>query len=185
MEPREFLAIRDNWQANANKDGSASERGFHSMMKSMFQIPAFSVYKITDKPSNLKALYGTPEQQKKWGIKPDASIANTKTGRTVFVEVKRQNPRGNAHERACKYFAPGIVAAGRRAGKIGEDDFPFFMVFTNGLKSDERYASEIAFWFSDPKNPKMKDHFLLWDFDPGALWEFFHKKIRPVIDKSH
>ena len=179
MKPREFLALRENWQAEANQRGGASESGFESVMREVLRLGAFGHYRVSPKPRDLAGLYGAGEQ---WGIVPDFAVRNDKTERVAFVEIKRQNDRGNAHERACKYFAPGIVAAGRRCGNIRPQDFPFFLIFTNGLTTNERYSSEIEFWFSSPDNPKMRKHLLLWNFDKVDLLDFFQDNIRPVID---
>lgn len=176
--PREFLAARENWQAEANKRGAESEVKFHEVMASALQcLPGLGDYNVVAQPDDLRRIFGGG----RWGVRPDAAVINKETGRTVFVEVKRQNPRGNAHERACKYFAPGLVAAARKKGNIHQDDFPFFLVFTNGLATSEKYAEEISFWFSAPE---VENHFLLWNGDAGKLLDFFLHKIRPVIDRA-
>lgn len=177
--PREFLALRENWQKEAGNRGKEMEVSFTDVMEEIFQTPGFQSYEVETNPKDFKKLYGSP---KRWGLQPDASISNTKTGRTVYIEVKRQRPYGNAHERACKYFAPGIVSAAREQGNIRKDDFPFFLIFTNGLASDERYMSEISFWFKCPDNPKMENHFLLWNMNKDDLLIFFLECILPVID---
>ena len=176
--PREFLAARKNWQAEANRRGLAGEAKIFRVLQSAFaELPGLGAYRVEDNPKHLSGLYGPNGQ---WGVRPDAAVTNVETGRTVFVEAKRQNPRGNAHERACKYLAPGMVSAGREKGNIREDDFPFFLIFANGLAANERYGSAIAFWFS---NSPLENHFLLWSGDPAELLDFFLEKIRPVIDR--
>ena len=179
MKPREFLALRENWQAEANQRGGASEDIFQSVMGEVLQLDGLGHYQISRKPHDLARLYG---EGKKWGIRPDFSVRNNNTGRTAFIEVKRQNPRGNAHERACKYLAPGIVGAGRQYGNIRPEHFPFFWIFTNGLTTSTKYSSEIEFWFSSPDNPKMRNHLLLWNLSKAAALKFFQDSIRPVID---
>ena len=176
--PREFLAARENWQANASRRGLASEAKIFRVLQSAFaELPGLDAYRAEKNTKLLRNIHGPNKQ---WGVRPDAAVTNTETGRTAFVEVKRQNPMGNAHERACKYLTPGMVAAGREKGDIRENDFPFFLIFTNGLAANERYGSEIAFWFS---NSPLENHFLLWSGDPGELLDFFLEKIRPVIDR--
>lgn len=173
-EPRTFLSLRENWQAEANERGTKSEYIFYDVMQENFDAMKSKHYKIEKKPKDLKQIYDSQR-----GIVPDFAIRNELTGRSVYVEIKRQRPHGNAHERACKYFAPGIIVAGRKHGKIDDSTLPFFWIFTNGLATNERYKSEIAFWFSTPKAEK---HFLLWDLDKRKLLDFFLQNIRPVID---
>ena len=173
-EPRTFLSLRENWQADANKRGAKSEYTFHEVMQEIFDAEESKCYKIEEKPYDLRQIYGTRR-----GIVPDFVIRNECTGRSVYIEIKRQHARGNAHERACKYFAPGIIVAGREHGKISDSTLPFFWIFTNGLATDEKYRSEIEFWFSTPEAEK---HFLLWDLDREKLLDFFLENIRPVID---
>ena len=171
------MAARENWQREANQRGAASEAGFYAVMSSAFEsLPGLSGYRVEKKPQRLKRLFGDGQ----WGVAPDAAVTSQETGRTVFVEVKRQRAAGNAHERACKYFAPGLVAAARSRGNVHKDDFPFFMVFTNGLATSEKYRSEIAFWFS---TPEVENHFLLWGGKAEELLDFFLDKIRPVVDR--
>ena len=178
--PREFLANRGNWQADANQRGLAREAGFYGVMGSAFKnLPGLDIYRVERKPQHLKRIFG---KSGRWGVEPDAAVTNTKTGRTAFVEIKRQRPAGNAHERACKYFAPGLVLVAREKGNIHQDDFPFFLIFTNGLATNEKYMSEITFWFSAPEVEK---HFCLWGEEAGELLDFFLNNIRPVIDREN
>lgn len=173
-EPRTFLSLRENWRAETSKRGAVSEDAFHDVMQEIFNAKESMHYKIEKKPKDLKQIYNGRR-----GILPDFAVRNELTGRSVYVEIKRQRPKGNAHERACKYFAPGIIVAGREHGKISDSTLPFFWIFTNGLATDERYRSAIAFWFSTPEAEK---HFLLWDLDREKLLDFFLENIRPVID---
>ena len=65
-------------------------------------------------------------QKRGWGVSPDFSITNTRTGKILFGEIKRQDGwvegkdpsagRGNAHERMCKLFTPGLLNAYREIG---------------------------------------------------------------------
>ncbi|MDA7981200.1 MAG: MunI family type II restriction endonuclease [Alphaproteobacteria bacterium] len=147
---REALSARDNWQQEAADRGDEPEAIVYHIFERYFRD---SPYEITRRPKDLKGIYGNDR-----GIQPDHSIKNLRTERTVFLEVKRQRARGNAHERACKYFTPGIVHAGRQAGNLGDDVFPFWLIFTNGIATDERYVREISFWFGEQR----KDALTLW-----------------------
>ncbi len=169
------LSARDKWQDRAGVDAARSEVVFLEVMRDVV-LPEFGNYLLVEKPGDMNKIYG------KRGITPDFSIANPETGRKIFVEVKRQGPEGNAHERAGKYFAPGIVKEARRIGNLSAGEFPFFMVFTGNLATDERYRPEITKWF----NKELAAHFLLWkNWDPKILRKFFAKNMRPVLDRRN
>ena len=175
-QPRNFLALRENWQADAGLRGRGSEVDFANVVNGICAADGFQHYTPYPKPKHLRNLYGP---QKQWGVEPDFAIENTATGRIIFVEIKRQHAAGNAHERACKFFAPGLVVAARKIGNIRNEHYPYFWVFTNGIAEDEKYVAGISFWFSTPIAEK---HFLLWDKNPITLLDFFQHNIRPVLD---
>ena len=114
------------------------------------------------------------------GVEPDLAIRNQAKGTKIWVEIKWQKAEGNAHERACKYFAPGLVS---RAEKLANVDRPFYFIFAGEMvdtpgKSD-RYHAEIDTWFDAPG---WEDHVLKWvDHDPVALREWFEQSIRPAL----
>ncbi len=95
----------------------------------------------------------------------------------MFVEIKRQNPRGNAHERACKYMMPGILNAMRQAGNQPDCAIPMWWVFTNGVATDPRYKREIKFWFQG-----IERHVLLWSDRRADVTEHFDRFIRPLLE---
>ena len=170
------LAERDNWQKNAGDAAQNSERGFGEVMAELFSQPTHVHYILRKKPRDLKRIYGGKRAR---GVVPDFSITNEKTGRKVFIEIKRQNERGNAHERAGKYFSPGLAKEGREKGNLPDGVFPFFLVFADSLASDDRYQREITKWF----NEELAKHFLLWkDRSPELLERFFEENMRPVLD---
>lgn len=175
-QPREFLSLRDNWQAEANQRGRTSESKFDDVMSQIFATEGFDHYVLHRKVRHLKRLYGP---HNRWGVVPDSAVENTRTNRTVFVEVKRQRAAGNAHERACKFFAPGLVTKAQEVGNIRPEHYPFFWIFTNGMVESEKYRSEISFWFNSPKS---KSHYFLWDKMPLQLLDFFQNNMRPVLD---
>ena len=186
MELKEYLALRNNWQAQANQDGAKSEKIFHGIMGELLKFSGFEKYSLS-KSKSLGKLYGDRQQ---WGVRPDAEIMNSETERTVFVEIKRQQDpnetkkKGNAHERACKYFAPGLIEVARERGNIAPKHFPFFWIFTDGLATYPQHKAEIEFWFSFSKE---KNNFLLWDYKAEGgvdkLRDFFQNNIRPVLDE--
>lgn len=76
---------------------------------------------VTEKNSNSQPKY-------KWGIRMDFAIRNLTNGKTLFGEIKRQDGwteltsmkagRGNAHERSCKYFTPGLLRTLRKKAEL-------------------------------------------------------------------
>ena len=63
--------------------------------------------------------YTPPELITRHGIYPDFAVDNLATVKSLYVESKRQDgwveggarkdERGNAHERSCKFFTPGLL----------------------------------------------------------------------------
>lgn len=167
---REHLEGRDNWQDEANRRGQGAELGFSGVMQ---QHLAGTEFEFEDKPKDLMHIYGRGR-----GIRPDHAIRNRRTGKTVYVEVKRQRDRGNAHERACKYMMPGILHSAREQAKQPESVIPIWWVFTEGLATSDRYQREIRHWFRG-----MESHVLLWS-DPRAgsyVTDHFDRHIRPRL----
>ena len=114
------------------------------------------------------------------GVEPDLAIRNLVEGTKIWVEIKWQKAEGNAHERACKYFAPGLIS---RAEKLANVDRPFYFIFAGEMvdtpgKSD-RYHAEIDTWFD---TDDWRDHVLKWvNHDRDALCEWFEQSIRPAL----
>ena len=108
------MPTSSTWQAKANAKGEGAEYAFEAAL-----VRTTIEYGIDFdlKPKNLVNIYGEKLSGKKHGIHPDAYLSNPTTGKGIFVEIKRQGKRGNAHERACKYFTPGIMKAMRKEAK--------------------------------------------------------------------
>lgn len=170
---REHLSLRDNWQARGNFRGNEAERAFQAAIVSHLD----QNFETDFKPLDLKGIYGT-NAGRSYGIIPDYLIRNTETGRAVFVEIKRQDERGNAHERACKYFTPGILASARQVAKQPGDAIPFWWVFTNGIATSQKYRREITHWFKG-----IEAHLLLWEDidDLAVVTHHFDAHIRPLL----
>ena len=117
------LSLRKNWQTIAGKKGEKAE----DMVKIILEYAAGEDYEVITKPDNFKHIYEdvelsdgvkskiyNPDVTWKHGMVPDLSIKNTKTGKTLFIEVKRQDGwvenkprsagRGNVHERWLKFL---------------------------------------------------------------------------------
>ena len=104
------------------------------------------------------------------------------------MEVKRQDGwvegksrsagRGNAHERSCKFFAPGLLKILRQHGSIGKDVLPFWVVFQGDIARDPKRVREITCWYDE-----YSDHFFMWsdDMNEKALIDHFNKKIKKVL----
>lgn len=137
---KKALSGRENWQTESGPGGRAgiAEKDLYKVFKEAFKG---TDYELSEHPKQLKHLYEsiilsdetlsqiycpdakTMEAAKKrgWGVSPDFSITNTRTGKILFGEIKRQDGwvegkkpndgRGNAHERMCKLFTPGLIKA--------------------------------------------------------------------------
>ena len=151
------LSNRENWQTESGGLAEVAEKNLIKVFKEHFKG---TVYEINDHPTDLKHLYEhvhlsdyvlsqiyCPDEttmrtarSRGWGVSPDFSIVNKKTGKILFGEIKRQDGwvegkepsagRGNAHERMCKLFTPGLLNAYKHVSKIESFDIlPFWVVF--------------------------------------------------------
>lgn len=203
------LKNRDNWQTESGPGGKAgiAEQNLISVFKKAFEN---TDYTISDHPTNLKHLYENIQlpqstldviynpdqhtmrnaQKRGWGVSPDFSITNTKTGKTLFGEIKRQDGwvegkdpsagRGNAHERMCKLFTPGLLKAYRQFSNIHDESIlPFWVVLEGDITRDPKRNREIAFWFD-----KFDKNFFMWR--PGesgeVLINHFNKYLKKYLD---
>ena len=191
------LRLRENWQTASGEMSVLAEKNFYKILRYLFEG---TNYKITDKPKEFARIYEnwplpTEEQQQiydpgieyRHGILPDYSIENTETGKKIFVEVKRQDGwveelprsagRGNAHERLCKYFTPGLKKILENESKI-ENGLPFWIVFMGNITRDPCRVREITCWFD-----VYSDHFFFWrKQDTDSLCEHFIDRITPLLD---
>ena len=203
------LKNRDNWQTESGPGGKAgiAEQNLISVFKKAFEN---TDYTISDHPTNLKHLYENIQlpqstldviynpdqhtmrnaQKRGWGVSPDFSITNTKSGKTLFGEIKRQDGwvegkkpnagRGNAHERMCKLFTPGLLKAYRQLSNIHDESIlPFWVVLEGDITRDPKRNREIAFWFD-----KFDKNFFMWR--PGesgeVLINHFNKYLKKYLD---
>lgn len=148
------LRERPNWQYGGGAKATAAEKDFHSVFENLFRDTSF---RIRPKPKDFTKIYTTVALSPdviseiynpaggiaRHGISPDYAIDNIETKRTLYVEVKRQDGwveggkrsdgRGNAHERSCKFFTPGLLEILRNQGKLGNDVLPFWTVFLGDI----------------------------------------------------
>lgn len=173
---REHLEDRDEWQREAGARGRGAEDIFHIIITLYLRDTEFEV---TERPDSLQGIYGRHDGTgRPHGIIPESVIRNTKNGKMIWVEIKRQRAAGNAHERACKYFMPGIVESARNIGRHPEGVIPFWLIFTNGIARSPCYRQEILHWFRG-----YEKNLLLWKSlnDHGAILEHFERHIKPLL----
>lgn len=206
---RNELRGRDNWQTASGPGGLAgtAEKNLYNAFRRAFRG---TIYEFSDHPTDLKHLYedvDLPEEvlaqifcpdentmrnakKRGWGVSPDFSITNTETGKILFGEIKRQDGwvegkdpsagRGNAHERMCKLFTPGLIKAYRRISGITDTDIlPFWVVLEGDITRDPKRNREIAFWFDE-----YDKNFFMWrpDMSEEDLIDHFDRYLRPYLD---
>ena len=136
---------------------------------------------VTEKKANGKPKY-------EWGISMDFAIRNKENGKILFGEIKRQDGwvettnmaagRGNAHERSCKYFTPGLMKIIRETGGLSEEILPFWLVIVGDITRDPRRNREIAYWFQD----YTKNYYMWRDTnDEGDMLDFFENNLLPYL----
>ena len=136
-------------------------------------------------------LAGIYNPDKLWihGVHPDFAIDNTKSKKTLYVEVKRQDGwvegkhpsagRGNAHERSCKFFTPGLLKILRKQSKLGDNVLPFWIVFQGDIARDPKRVREITCWFAE-----YSAHFFMWSNSTSdkLLIKHFNSKLKHLLD---
>lgn len=206
---KKALSGRENWQTESGPGGLAgtAERNLYVAFKKAFEG---TEYIISNHPTNFKHLYDNVvldnetlaqiynsdettmlrSRKRGWGVLPDFSITNTKTGKILFGEIKRQDGwieggkpsdgRGNVHERMCKLFTPGLLKAYRKVSKIDNPNIlPFWLVLQGDITRDPKRNREIAFWFdSYDKN------YFMWrpNMTEQDLIDHFNKYLKPYLE---
>lgn len=196
----EALRGRDVWQDYSGANAAKAEMSFFEVFKTHFKG---TTYSIVPKPKDfthiyvdvplredvMAAIYNPDSGINKHGITPDYGIRNSVTGKTLYVEVKRQDGwvegkprsagRGNAHERSNKFFTPGLLKVLREHGKIDEPALPFWTVFQGDISRDPCRVREITLWYDDHEA-----HFFMWrdSTDPTGLLRHFETYLRPLLE---
>lgn len=154
----------------------------------------YSTYSLPE--SVLEEIYNVDLSERKkngklkynWGIKMDFAIRNLENGKILFGEIKRQDGwventnmqagRGNAHERSCKYFTPGLMRLLRRTGGLSDEILPFWLVIVGDITRDPRRNREIAFWFQE-----YTSNYFMWrdTSDAGPFLDFFENNLLPYM----
>jgi len=193
------LRKRKTWQDSSGSKAGVAEKNFYDIMSQEFEG---SDFRIRSKPREFKDIYSaitlsdeilagiyTPEDEK-WihGITPDYAIDNVKSHKTLYVEVKRQDGwvegkprsagRGNAHERLCKYFTPGLLRLMRQQGNLGDNVLPFWVVLQGDVARDPKRVREMHFWFAE-----YSAHLFFWSnsADAKAPISHFNKYLRNLL----
>ncbi|MCM1355635.1 MAG: MunI family type II restriction endonuclease [Staphylococcus sp.] len=149
--------LRRKWQDYGGTHATAAEHSFIGVFSRLFEGTEYEVMSqptafrdiyvnVELSPEELEAIYTPTERITKHGIQPDGAIRNTRTGKVIYIEIKRQDGwvegkprsagRGNAHERLCKYFTPGLLGTLREAGNITAPHLPFWIVFQGDITRD-------------------------------------------------
>jgi len=191
---------RRKWQDYSGFNAGKAEKAFYYAFKLYFRE---SEYRIREKPKefskiyvdfplskeDLEEIYTPPQPITRHGVFPDYAIDNLKTNKTIYVEVKRQDGwveggkrqdgRGNAHERSCKFFTPGLLKILRRKANLGNDVLPFWVIFQGNITRDPCRVREITCWYDE-----YKAHYFFWRDapDPTRLFEHFEKYIVPILE---
>lgn len=192
--------FRRKWQDYGGSKATVAEHSFIEVFTELFRD---TEYEVVSQPTDFKNLYVdvklskeelaaiyTPDEPiTKHGIQPDGAIRNTRTGKTIYVEIKRQDGwvegkprsagRGNAHERLCKYFTPGLLNKLRTIGKIPAPNLPFWIVFQGDITRDPCRVREITYWFND-----FKSNYFFWRNTKKAedLIDHFERYIAPLLE---
>ena len=193
------LRKREIWQALSGENAGIAEKNFYDIFSKEFEG---TDYRIRAKPREFKDIYSkvklsdemlaliyNPDETWVHGVIPDFAIDNVKTGKTLYVEVKRQDGwvegklrkagRGNAHERSNKFFTPGLMQLLREFGKIRDDALPFWVVFQGDIARDPKRVREIHFWYGEYIN-----HCFMWSNskDEKSIVKHFNEKLKHLLD---
>ena len=192
--------LRKKWQDYSGSNAGTAEVDFFKTFEVLFED---TEYKIRSKPKEFSkiyvdvklsddetsAIYIPSDPITKHGVYPDFAIDNTETNKTIYIEVKRQDGwvegksrsagRGNAHERLCKYFTPGLQKILREKSNLDKSVLPFWVVFQGDITRDPCRVCEITCWFDG-----LTAHYFFWrnTNDKTLLINHFIEKIKPLLD---
>jgi len=194
--------LRKKWQDYSAKNATIAELSIYDTFKIFFNEIDKTGFEIREKPGefskiyvdiklsnkDIKEIYKPKELIQKHGVFPDFAIDNKETGKTIYLEVKRQDGwvenkkrsdgRGNAHERLCKYFTPGLLQILRKQSKIEEPNLPFWIIFQGDITRDPCRVREITCWFKE----YTPNYFFWRDInEKSPLIEHFLRNIKPLL----
>lgn len=192
------LSKRSVWQDYCGENAGVAEKNFFKLFQDEFNGTDF---RIRPKPREFSNIYTkilladhildeiyNPGTTYTHGIIPDYAIDNIRTDKHLYVEVKRQDGwvegkqmsagRGNAHERGCKLFTPGLLKILRAAGHLGPDVLPFWIVYQGDIARDPKRNREIHCWFDGAEQ-----NFFMWrnPINGNPLIDHFNKYFRDLM----
>ena len=191
------LRLRENWQTFSGALATDAERVFRLIFEDLFQD---TEYDLISKPREFSNIYAdlpllerdegqvyNPGRAYRHGFRPDFAIYNRGANKRIYVEIKRQDGwvegkprsagRGNAHERLCKYFTPGLLRLLKQHSQIA-DLLPFWIVFAGDITRDPCRVREVTYWFQ-----VYTDNFFFWrDERHDLLVTHFIERIAPHLD---
>ncbi len=191
------LRLRENWQTFSGNLASVAEQNFADVFNKLL---ADTDYVLNTSPRDFANIYYDyplldrdeeqiydPQIEYRHGFVPDFSITNTTTDKHIYIELKRQDGwvegkprsagRGNAHERCCKYFTPGLMKILREQSRI-QNILPFWIVFIGDITRDPCRVREITCWFDEYTN-----NFFFWrNNNSNLLGLHFIQHIAPHLD---
>lgn len=196
----EHNRIRRKWQDYGGNNAAIAEMSFFACFESVFKD---TDYRIRSKPKEfqniyvdvslsdevLSQIYKPKEPITRHGVYPDYAIDNEKSGKKIFIEVKRQDGwvegkvradgRGNAHERSCKFFTPGLMSALREKSGISAPALPFWTVFQGDIARDPCRVREVTCWYGEHVG-----HYFFWRSapNPDSLFRHFDEYIAPLLE---
>lgn len=192
--------LRKKWQGYSGHHATIAEHSFFDVFHNLFEGTELE---IITQPQKFNKIYVNVELEEeersqiyvpsvcitRHGIKPDCLIRNNITGKEIYIEIKRQDGwvegkprsagRGNAHERLCKYFTPGLLELMRKESGINAPNYPFWIIFQGDITRDICRVKEIRFWFNGNKQ-----NVTFWRNvnDPFPIVEHFFSYILPLLE---
>jgi Type II restriction enzyme MunI len=193
------LRGRATWQDYSGANAGAAERSFYDVFLEALENSDFNIRPSPTEFANiyvdvnlhdmvLSEIYSPVVGITRHGVKPDYAIDNRKSNKTLYIEVKRQDGwvegklrsagRGNAHERSCKYFTPGLLKILRASGRLGDNVLPFWTVFQGDITRDPCRVREITLWYDE-----YWAHCFMWrnSKDPKPLLAHFDQHLKHLL----
>ena len=196
----EHNRLRRKWQDYSGRNAKVAESDFLAVFVDFFEGTEFN---IRPKPKEfnkayvdvqlsenvLEEIYTPPAPVTRHGVFPDYAIDNTVTNKTIYIEVKRQDGwveggersdgRGNAHERSCKFFTPGLLKLLRSESNISNEHLPFWTVFMGNIARDPCRVREVTCWYEG-----YEGHYFFWRDTNNSqpLLRHFMENIEPILE---
>lgn len=196
------LRKRLNWQTNSGAKALKVEKLFIDVLQKALNNVYPNKFLVESHPVDFKHIYSSFSLSQdvlnkiynvdtstyKWGIKMDFAIRNKENNKTLYGEIKRQDGwiegkkpsvgRGNAHERSCKYFTPGLLKTLREKGGLSDEILPFWLVLVGDITRDPKRNREIAYWYQGYE----KNYFMWRNPDSvDELLDFFENNLLPYL----